>query len=275
MPYFTRYRLAPRHPFPAAIDDCTEATAWFLTHTKEYKADPNSIGVSGDSAGGNLAAAVAQRLTFDSQYSNLPKLRLQALIYPALQAVDFATPSYQQYGHYEILLLTKQFMVMFWDLYLNGEKETNFATAALSNNHTSPSAKQLLAKQGIVSHYKIPEDLRTGEYIPPTSSNFGDESLFDSIKDTLLNPDFAPLMRPDLKGLPETFIMTCQYDVLRDDGIIYGKRLEEAGVKVTSRHYENGIHGDMTERHDGLFQLETGRKMRQDLVAYLKETLLS
>ncbi|XP_072032995.1 arylacetamide deacetylase-like [Amphiura filiformis] len=269
------YRLAPVHPFPAAIDDCTTATTWLLSHTEEYNVDPKRIGIFGDSAGGNLAAAVSQRLTFDSQYSHLPKLRLQALIYPALQAVDFETPSYQQNGHYQALILTKPLMVMCWGLYLNGIKEVNFAAAASTNNHTSPYAKKLLAKQDIVSHDIIPENIRSGEYVPPTSNDFGNTTLYDSIKDTLLNPDFAPLMRTDLKGLPEAYIIACNFDVLRDDSIFYSNRLEKAGVKVTLKYYEGGVHGSLTEQHDGLFELEAARRMRHDLVTYLNQTLLS
>ncbi|XP_072032996.1 neutral cholesterol ester hydrolase 1-like [Amphiura filiformis] len=269
------YRLAPLYPFPAAIDDCTIATAWLLSHTEEFNVDPNRIGVLGDNAGGNLAAAVSQRLTFDSQYSHLPKLRLQALIYPALQAVDFEMPSYQQNGRYVTLVLSEELMVVFWGLYLRGIRDSSFENAAFVNNHTSPSAKYLLADQGILSHSDIPEQLRSGDYVPPTSNDFGNTTLYDSIKDTLLNPDFAPLMRTDLGGLPEAYIATCYFDVLRDDGIIYAKRLEDAGVKVTWKNYEVGTHGSMTMNHDGLFKLESGIHIRHDLVTFLNNTLIN
>jgi acetyl esterase len=71
------YRLAPEHPFPAAIDDCYAAVRWAAGHAEEIGADPARLVVGGDSAGGNLAAAVALRARDDG-----PALAGQLLVYP-------------------------------------------------------------------------------------------------------------------------------------------------------------------------------------------------
>jgi acetyl esterase len=71
------YRLAPEHPFPAAIDDCYAAVRWIADHGHELGADPARLAVGGDSAGGNLAAAVALRARADG-----PALAGQLLVYP-------------------------------------------------------------------------------------------------------------------------------------------------------------------------------------------------
>ncbi|XP_072033685.1 neutral cholesterol ester hydrolase 1-like isoform X2 [Amphiura filiformis] len=268
------YRRAPEHIFPAAADDCTKATLYLIRHAKDYHIDANRVAVIGDSAGGNLAAAVSQRLTFDAKYKDVPKLKLQGLIYPCLQAFDLNLPSYQQHGHHVAVPLMKSKMIWYWSLYLQGNDELvkYFAT----NNHTSSKAKKS-SFADFVSHDHIPNKFKYGEYVPPKSDDFGEEGVYQSIKKTLLNPDFAPLMRKDLRGLPEAYILISEFDVLRDDGILYGHRLEEAGVKVTWQHYDAGIHGMLTDNADygsfNLFKLDAAVKSMEDLINFLKSVV--
>ena len=73
------YRLAPEHPFPAGLDDCMAALRWMLSNADELGIDPTRVAVVGASAGGGLAAAVAQRCHDEG----IP-LRAQALVYPML-----------------------------------------------------------------------------------------------------------------------------------------------------------------------------------------------
>jgi acetyl esterase len=72
------YRLAPEHPFPAAVDDALAAFRWAAGAAEELGADPARIAVAGDSAGGNLAAAVSLL----SRDLDGPRPALQALLYP-------------------------------------------------------------------------------------------------------------------------------------------------------------------------------------------------
>lgn len=73
------YRLAPEHRFPCAVDDCLAATRWVHRHADALGIDAARLAVGGDSAGGNLAAVVAQ-LARDG--GDLP-LAFQLLVYPA------------------------------------------------------------------------------------------------------------------------------------------------------------------------------------------------
>ena len=77
------YRLAPEHPFPAAFDDALAATRWVSSHAAELGADPTRLAVGGDSAGGNLAAAVALAARDQADGRGPLPIAFQLLIYPA------------------------------------------------------------------------------------------------------------------------------------------------------------------------------------------------
>jgi acetyl esterase len=74
------YRLAPEHPFPAAVQDARAALRWAGTHAHALGADPARVAIGGDSAGGNLSAVVAQCAADDGG----PAPVLQLLLYPAI-----------------------------------------------------------------------------------------------------------------------------------------------------------------------------------------------
>lgn len=85
------YRLAPEHPFPAAVDDCFAATKWAVENAAMLGIDPRRFAVGGDSAGGNLAAVVSQ-LARDGG----PEIAFQLLIYPVAQLGAPDTPSMRE-----------------------------------------------------------------------------------------------------------------------------------------------------------------------------------
>jgi acetyl esterase len=85
------YRLAPEHPFPAAIDDSWAALRWVGEHAAELGADSNRVAVAGDSAGGNIAAVMAQ-LSRDNADNGGPPLAFQLLWYPST-TLDPSLPS--------------------------------------------------------------------------------------------------------------------------------------------------------------------------------------
>jgi acetyl esterase len=87
------YRLAPEHPFPAPVDDALGAYRWVRTHARDLAIDADRVGVMGDSAGGNLAAVVAQV----ARDTDVPPPQMQALVYPATDAW-FDQPSHELFA---------------------------------------------------------------------------------------------------------------------------------------------------------------------------------
>jgi acetyl esterase len=105
------YRLAPEHPYPAAIDDSVAALAWASENAERLGFDPARIAVGGDSAGGNLAAAVA----IAAKLGDAPPPAFQLLIYPVCDYVE-KRPSYATFA--SGFLLTAAEMDWFRDHYL-------------------------------------------------------------------------------------------------------------------------------------------------------------
>jgi len=110
------YRLAPEHPFPAGLDDALAATEWVAANAASFDGDPARIAVGGDSAGGNLSAAVTQL----ARDRGGPSLAYQVLVYPAVD-YNFETASHRENG--EGYFLTRDAMEWFWKLYAGDERD--------------------------------------------------------------------------------------------------------------------------------------------------------
>jgi acetyl esterase len=91
------YRLAPDHPFPAAVDDACAATKYVLEHADEFGIEDGQIAIGGESAGANLAAVTAIKL----RHSGAPPLSFQLLVYPQVDFTD-DSPSMREFasGHF-------------------------------------------------------------------------------------------------------------------------------------------------------------------------------
>jgi acetyl esterase/lipase len=104
------YRLAPEYRFPVAVDDSWAALLWASERIGELAGEPVPLIVAGDSAGGNLAAIMAQR----AKAAGGPAIALQVLVYPVTDC-DLETTSCRDPANQ--LLLSRDSMVWFWDHY--------------------------------------------------------------------------------------------------------------------------------------------------------------
>lgn len=179
------YSLAPEYPFPRGFDDALFGLQWVKHNIAQYGGNPERIFVTGESAGGNLAAAVAAHnldIEFTSVEDRVNVVGV-ALVYPPL-AANFHTESYTKYARYSGILSGAQ-MQHGWSLYAGGRH--------------------------------IPESDYT----------------------------FQPLYAPDrlLSQFPPTEILVAEFDVLRDDSLMFADKLQALGVPVHVQMYNDTIHG--------------------------------
>jgi acetyl esterase len=119
------YRRAPEHPFPAAVEDCYAAVEWAAEYAPDLGGDPERVAVGGDSAGGNLAAAV----TLLARDRDGPDLCHQSLIYPAVNsAVGTDFDSYEENA--EGYLLERESMEWFEERYIQDDLDARNEYAA-------------------------------------------------------------------------------------------------------------------------------------------------
>ena len=173
------YRLAPEYRFPVPLEDCYAAAKALYTGRLILPADSDRITIIGDSAGGNLAAAVCLLARERGEF--MP--RKQILIYPAL-----------------------------------------------NNCYTEESPYKSVQENGegyLLTAVKMEDYLK----------------LYESSPKDRQNPYFAPILEEDLSHMPDTLILTAEFDPLRDEGEAYGKRLKEAGNYVEVYRIPEALHG--------------------------------
>ena len=173
------YRLAPEYRFPVPLEDCYAAAKALYKGHLVLPADPDRITIIGDSAGGNLAAAVCLKARDTGDFA--PKK--QILIYPAV-----------------------------------------------NNCYTKKSPYKSVQENGqdyLLTAVKMEDYLK----------------LYESSPEDRQNPYFAPILAKDLSHMPETLILTAEFDPLRDEGEEYGKRLKEANNYVEIHRIPDALHG--------------------------------
>jgi neutral cholesterol ester hydrolase 1 len=197
---------------------------------------------TGDSAGGNLATAVALKLQ-GPDFVDLPQIKVLVLIYPALQAFQFQSPAYIKYaGNSVPSVLNAEKMMEFWLMYAFGHDYNKVDHFDLLAGKHLTSEWLNLKEARYVDITILPEKLRQGYSAVPNSVK--NETLSKFIKPVFLNPYYAPLMADDqsIRRLPSTYILTSEFDPLRDDGFFMLKRLQALNKKVEHRHFTGMDH---------------------------------
>ncbi|MEE6483510.1 hypothetical protein FKM82_013577 [Ascaphus truei] len=259
--FLFRYRLAPAHKYPAGFEDCLNATIHFLKIAEEYGVNSSSIVISGDSAGGNLAAAVCQALV---SRTDLPQPLAQVLIYPLLQMIDFNLPSYQQ--NRAVPILYRERSVFYVLNYISGD--VSVMEDVLDGQHVPVDMKLNFRKW--LGADNIPDEFKVRDYKPCIMSSHSDD-VHEAVKNAL-DCACSPLLAEDsiIHLLPKAYILTCEFDVLRDDGLLYKKRLEDNGIPVTWYHVKDGVHGIVGFFDNGNLTFPSGKQAVDNIVNFIK-----
>src|SRR5688572_809153 len=117
------YRLSPEYKFPTPLDDCFAATKWVVDNATELGVDASRLAVAGDSAGGNLAAAVALM----ARENGGPAIKFQLLVYPV---TDFDSTRRSMVDNGEGYFLTRAAMEWFGGHYLASDNDRDHHFAA-------------------------------------------------------------------------------------------------------------------------------------------------
>jgi acetyl esterase/lipase len=152
------YRLAPEHPYPAAVDDVWAATRWVAENAADVGADPARLAVAGDSAGGNLAAVVAQL----ARNASGPPIAFQLLWYPAT-TWDTSLPSFTENADAPILAVDAVAEFSRW--YAKGQDLRN-PPASLVPGRAKDFAALAPAYIAVAGHDPLRDDgIRYGELL--------------------------------------------------------------------------------------------------------------
>lgn len=173
------YRLAPEYRFPTGFEDCYAAAKALYRGEILKGISEGQITIMGDSAGGNLAAAVCMKARDTGDFSP----QRQILIYPAL-----------------------------------------------NNCYTDKSPFESVRTNG--TGYLLTSE-KMEDYV----------RLYEGTAEDRYNPYFAPLCAENYSGLPDTLILTAEYDPLRDEGEEYGRRMRRAGCRVHTERIRGALHG--------------------------------
>lgn len=198
------YRLAPEHPFPAAVKDAYAATEWTAKNAGEFDGDGDRLAVVGDSSGGNLAAVVCHM----ARHRSGPEIAHQILIYPAV-SYDREWPSLQENG--EGYFLVEADLKQFEDMYFEDEIDK-------------------------------------------------------------MNLYASPILSPTFEDLPPATVLTGGFDPIRDEGVAYAERLEEAGVDINHLHYDDAIHVFLQMATEP-FEFDRSQEAFEDVISDLRTAL--
>ncbi|CAF0798689.1 unnamed protein product [Brachionus calyciflorus] len=276
------YRLAPEHPFPIPTDDCWNVVEYVLKNAQSLNINPERLILAGDSAGGNAAMVLSKRLAKEKNIKPL----FQVLIYPWVQLAFARLPSSIFYKGG--LIPTSHVKMKLWYL---GFKEVSeeMINSISSNNHTlllNVKEKNLIKSYMdlnlIPDKYKIGKNyydlyknlplINTGT-LDPNNILVRDKNFAEKVK-LLFSEEVSPILASldQLKYQSKTYQIACEWDSLKDEGLILAERMKQAGVAVEMAFYEDCFHG-MVSLLDRNLGFVYSHKILKDTINFIKKNI--
>lgn len=252
---------------------------YVLENSDKLNVDLNKLVLVGDSAGGNAAMVLSKRLAIETKIKPI----FQVLIYPWTQLAFENTPSSLGFkgGLLGALDLAK---LKLWYVGLDTVTD-EMKDSLLSNNHTllldekeRQKMKSYLDINLIDYKYKQNKDYYEtyGKVSLFNSGRLDENSILSKNKafvekvKRLFSEDVSPGLASleQLRYQPKTYEIICEWDSLKDEGLILSERLRQAGVDVKVAFYEQCFHGMVSMMHSfNWFHLST--KILNDLILYI------
>lgn len=172
------------------------------------------------------------------------------------------------------MILSTRNVAEFMSEYLVGN--ASLVEAMLNGDHSKH-----LENTTYMSYLNIPSDdtTTTDEKTEEQELPVVDEKplipMSDLAAEALYHFKASPLMAASFRGIPPTFILSAEYDPLKDENFLYAKRLKDAGIDVEHKHY-NSFHGFATATSEpNIMGTEEGWQARDDVIEYIKRTMNS
>nr|XP_034359889.1 arylacetamide deacetylase-like 4 isoform X2 [Arvicanthis niloticus] len=256
------YRKLPDYHHPVLFNDCLNATIYFLKNLEIFGVDSSQVVLCGDSIGGWAVGSIAQVLT---SIPNLPRIQTQVLICPVLHLINFQLPSYHQSKNVPFLTRDILFLCMCKYLAIDISWKDAMLTGAII-----PLVKWKKYRKWL-SYENIPRRFWSRDTQPEVLGPFNETAYLETKQ--IWSAEVSPLLADDriIAQLPKTFLVTFEHDILRDDALLYKKRLEDQGVPVSWYHVEDGFHGCINLFDNQLFSFPCSMKTVNALVSYIKD----
>lgn len=232
------YRKAPEHKWPIPYEDCYKVLSNVLENADKYAIDLEKYCISGDSAGGQLTIATSMQLAKE----NRPAPKLVAPIYPTTGLfTNFSTPGQKKCQNHTYLSyqLISDFMI--WLAGKEDESDPGLQKLFRSNCQNTPEwfetwhkycMRYLTPYYGFEGFTPVEEMVRRSQSFKPTTKQ--EIEVYNELKSWMTDFRICQLRMSDddLKqylenGPKKHFYLTCELDMLRDEGIAFFKRLEE------------------------------------------------